>query len=329
MLRDKIINDINFREKCCNYELNWDDFIIRQFSNDDYIILLHSQNHSVYVLLDKNYNTIGVERCDSIKNDETALEFAAIKYCEYCNFTDDVPFGENFGYPFETFTLKQVIDLSNRVEIMETNHGNSLMTRVNGDWYERNADEDYFQLLSYIKFLGEEIKQYFLYSYQMQMMGFEVPNVYLFTRTLISKVNECVDYYIKDNIRPYPCDILSYIGQNSRKLNFNGILYDVVDLLMRDKGVKIKSGSPNQLESIQTEEKKDLSKMAMQLLKILDLSDEDLKKKEKEDREKSIEKKVTAFNAWLKDDNLDDDISTAFQEENGSALKKTLNQEKK
>mgnify|MGYP003299311803 CR=1 FL=1 len=46
---------------------------------------------------------------------------------------------------------------------MENNQGHSLITRVNGESYDRrnNKEEEYFQTLSYVKFLGEEIKQYF------------------------------------------------------------------------------------------------------------------------------------------------------------------------
>ena len=71
-----------------------------------------------------------------------------------------MPFKDDFDYPFEKSILKHIIDLSNKIEIMKTNHGHTLFTRLNGNWYDRKhgENEDKFQLLSYIKFLGEEIK---------------------------------------------------------------------------------------------------------------------------------------------------------------------------
>lgn len=137
--------------------------------------------------MDENYNVFGVEEWDPLI--KTFPSFVNEKCYEYWSFTSEL-YDDGFNYPFEGYTLKQLIDLSNRIEIMESTHGHTLCTRVNGDWYDRN-DEDYedeFQMLSYIKFLGEELKQYFLLNYHMQSIGyvktngFEVPNVYSYVR---------------------------------------------------------------------------------------------------------------------------------------------------
>ena len=219
-----------------------------------------------------------------------------------------MPFEDGFDYPFENFTLKHIIDLSNRIEIMENNQGHSLITRVNGESYDRrnNKEEEYFQTLSYVKFLGEEIKQYFLMNYHMQSLGFEVPNVYDYVKLLMSRVNECVDFHLSHNRRPWPSYILSGLGQNYRELKMDGILYDVADLLMRERGFKVKSGSPDEIERInESVEKKDLSIVANDLLKILEVSDEELKEREEIKRQKRIDSNLN---------NIREHINSSFLE---------------
>ncbi len=231
-----------------------------------------------------------------------------------------MPFEDDFDYPFEKYTLKHIIDLSNRVEIMETNHGHTLCTRVNGDWYDRTYGEndEEFQLVSYIKFLEEEIKLYFLNYYHMQTLGFEVPNIYEYVRTLIARLNDCVEFHLDHNRRPWPSYILSGLGQNYRELKMDGMLYDVADLLMKQKGYKVKSGSPDEIEMIDySKEKKDLYIVAQDLLQILELSDEELKIKEQRDREKLVERQLDNLRSYLEED-IDDDVI----EEKGPTLVK-------
>lgn len=320
MTKNEIINDIKFRQQCGRYGLDWEKF---QIYND--IILLHTPTKSLYVFMDKNYNVVGVEEWDPLI--KTFPSFVNEKCYEYSTYTSVFEYEDGFDYPFQEYTLKQIIDLSNRIEIMETNHGHTLCTRVNGDWYDRNygENEDKFQLLSYIKFLGEELKHYFLLNCHMKSIGFEFPNVYSYVRNLISRVNECVDYHLKYGRRPWPSDILSSLGQNYRELNMDGMLYDVADLLMKQKGYKVKSGCPDIIEKIDaSEERKDLSIVAQTLLEILELSDEELKIKDQKDREKLVERQLDNLRPYLEED-IEDDVV----EEKGPVLKKIKKSDEK
>ena len=310
MTRLEIEKNMKFRQECSKYGLNWEYFNVVTCGNNDYVILLNMPNRNIYVLLDKNYNTIGVEPFNSHRDYNALERFARDKYNAYCNFTDKMPFGENFGYPFEKFTLKQIIDLANRIEVMETNHGHSLCIKVNGELYHRNSekDETYFQLLLYIKFLGEEIKQYFLYRYHMQMLGCEDLDVYTYVRHLIKCLNECINSNINKYRRTYSGNILSYIGQNYGELKFNGILDHVANLLIKDKGYKSKANRPGEIEPIEIpENKQDLSILSMKLLKILDLSDKDLKMKEEIRWQQSLDKDLTNLRIYIEED-IDDNM---------------------
>ena len=283
MIKEKIIRDIKFRQRCTSYGLNWSQFKIVQISDENYIIALNDPIKNIYVLFDKNYNTISMEKGDWIKSREDLEKFVNSRYVMYTNLPCVFSTRKNFGYPFNELTLKQIIDLSNRIEIVEINHGHSLRTKVNGCWYDRNTNENgkYFQLLTYIKFLGEEIKEYFELSYHMLSMGFEMPDVYEYVGTLINKINNCVDINLKNNKRTWPSDIIKSIGKNTRESDMNGILYDITNLLIDNKGFKIKSGSIDELEKIEENNKnKDLSIIAKALLEILKISDEEIKIRE-------------------------------------------------
>ena len=295
MTRLEIEKNMKFRQECSKYGLNWEYFNVVTCGNNDYVILLNMPNRNIYVLLDKNYNTIGVEPFNSHRDYNAIEKFARDKYNAYCNFTDKMPFGENFGYPFEKFTLKDIIDLANKIEVIETNHGHSLNILINGELYYRNSEKNdsYFELLLYIKFLAEEINQFFLYSYHMQMLGYEDLDVYSYIRHLIKNINQCIDSNINKYRRTYSCNILSYIGQNYNELKFSGILDHVANLLIKDKGYKSKANRPGEIEPIkQTENKQDLSIIATQLLKNLEFSDKDLRTEEETIEEKNPIKKM-------------------------------------
>ena len=97
MTKEELIKDISFRQKCGQYGFNWKRDIIGISKN---AILLNKAG-DVVVLFDKNYNTFSVESNVELSSIEEIEHYMEIKYKEYCHFTDDMPFGENFGYPFE------------------------------------------------------------------------------------------------------------------------------------------------------------------------------------------------------------------------------------
>ena len=59
MTKKEIINDIKFKQKCNKYGLDYESFEIY-----DNVILLNTKTPNLYVLFDKNYNTMGIEKID-------------------------------------------------------------------------------------------------------------------------------------------------------------------------------------------------------------------------------------------------------------------------
>lgn len=265
MTKEDLINDINFKEKCAEYGLDCEKAEI--YCN---VILINTPIEGLYVIFDKNYNTIGIER----KTSQNLEQFANDYYEKYSNKGKETNFNKTFEYPFENYTLKDFIDLDNQVEIIESNNGHISCIKVNGRYYDRTSqeNEEYFELISYIKFIIEEIKNYFLMSYHLKTMGIEVPEINSYVRLLIKNINASVEYDIGNNQRPLPSNILNSIGQHNKILDFDSLLFDIADLLMKQKGLKVKSDNPNVLETIDSPVSKiNLSALSDEILQILNL----------------------------------------------------------
>lgn len=297
MDKEVIINDINFRVACRNYGLSCENFEVY-----DNVIIINSPKAGIYVLLDKNYNIIGVHKVDLATMYFSKYEIASGYNELYSTVDADDRF--KLYYPFESFSLKQIVDISNRVEIIETNHGHSSDMLVNGNLVEGENDSSYIELLSYIKILGSEIKKYFLNSYHMYMMGFDYIDVFTYINAFMDNIDECINKSINDNKRPFPIDILRYMGKTQFLDEYGSALYDVIDLLMRKKGVKAKSGF-EQYEEIEPalESDEDLSNLSSKLIKILEVSDEEVKRN-REDSFTNMKWNHIDLSSWLDSDKI-------------------------
>lgn len=297
MDKEKIINDINFRVSCRNYGLDCENFEVY-----DDVIIMSSLKTGIYVLLDKNYNIIGVHKIELATMHFSKSDIARGYNELYSTLNEDDRF--KLHYPFESFSLKQIVDISNRVEIIGTNNGHSLDMLVNGNLVEGENDSVYIELLSYIKILGNEIKEYYLNSYHMYMMGFDYPDVFTYINAFMDNIDECINKSINDNQRPFPIDILRYTGKIKFLDEYGNPLYDVIDLLMRHKGVQAKSGFEHyrEIEPV-SESNEDLSILSSKLIKILEVADEEVKMN-REDSFTNMKWNHIDLSSWFNDDKI-------------------------
>ena len=157
MANNEVKEDLKLIRRCSEYGLDIEDAEVF-----DDVITVKTPKEELYVLFDKDFNTIGIE--ENIFNDTRT--FAEDFYEEYCRFCDVLPRGKNFGYPFESFTLRDFIHIGNNTDIFRTNNGKSTTTTIKIDGkrklIDRENNEEYVELLGYIKFISEEIQKYFL-----------------------------------------------------------------------------------------------------------------------------------------------------------------------
>lgn len=288
MEKTEIINDTDYIRKCSEYRLDWQDFKI--YKN---VIMLNTPKRDVYVLLDENYNTIGVHNVDNANGHLTKSDIAE-RYWELYNHVD-VTDGCSFLYPFQDFSLKQLEQLSNRVEIHEVNHGHSSNVIVNGKLINGEQNEDYIALLSYIKFLSCQINQYFLNAYHMKTLGFDYPDVYSYVRSLMQNINECIKQSIANNRTPNPADIMEYIGLDRKSSDgYISLLYNIIYFYLKEN----------------TDEP---SKLSNNLLKLLEVTSEEVNKQIEENK-KNFHIETIDLKSWIEDKNT---------KEKTTSLKKT------
>lgn len=293
MTKNELINDIDFRKACTAYGLDWQSFNV--YEN---IIILNTPKKDVLVLLDEDYNTIGIPKIEHSSPARTIEEYA-IEYKELYDYV-----GKEgkfiFPYPFQNFSLKQIVELANRVCIYETNHGHSSDMIVNGEFVNDEHDSVYTSLLSYIKFLGQQIEQYFMNLYQMKMMGFQYPDVYQYISSIMNNISECIDANIQKGNRPFPIDIIKYLGQDRKNIEkYDHELYRIIDLLLKQNGIKVKGGFEHYRELERTDKDiVDLSNISMQLLKLLEVPAEEVESRYQESN-RTFEFKKVNLQSWL------------------------------
>lgn len=251
MRKEDIIRDERFRQKCNLYGLSWDDFSLGHQE-----IYVNNSTNNMCVLLNNNYNTINVFDWDK---DFWSCSDEKMMY-NYCKVHGIIPLSEWSCYPIQKFTLKQIIKLSNITEILESTDNQIISMKINGSLYniQQDKNDKTIQLLSYIKFLGDELELYFTTSYHFQSIGLEVPDVYSYLEILINKINN----YIKSNNQVLPNDILEHIGRNGMNIHTSAILSNVIDLIKNEKKVE--------------DESDDLTVATNNLLKILDKSADEI-----------------------------------------------------
>lgn len=246
----------------------------------DDAIIMNSPKKGIYIILDRNYNTIGIHKVEFATMHLTKEEIAK-GYNELYDLVDKES-GCNFLYPFDKLSLKQIMELSKRVSIRGANNGHSSYSLVNGNVVIDEENNDYIGLLSYINFLSEQVREYFIDSYHMKMLGFDYPNVYEYISNIMYEIDRCIDMYIKNEKRPFPANIIAYLGKRGKeRMNEHKELYSVIELLLKQKGYKIKGGFAhyNEIEPICTK-KEDLSDLSVNLLKILEMPEVELKRKQ-------------------------------------------------
>lgn len=307
MEKDKIMNDMEFRRKCCNYGLSWSDFNI--FDN---IIILKTPRKDTYVLLDDKYNIIDIPQID-LSNPNEKIEDVIIKYNNSHNNVDKN--GENiFLSPFQNLSFKQLLELSKRITVRTNNNGHSCYIIVNGEYVEDQKNNIYVDLLLYINFLGKQIKQYYTNLYQMRMMGIDYPDVYSYINSIMDIINKLVEEYLSKNSIPFPSEIINRLGQIKYSLNHcDHELFGILRLHLIMKKVEMKDYFDYYEESEPLrDEDSDLSTLSTKLLKLLDISDDEVRVRLED------VKKTMKFN----DINLKSFFSNKSKDNNARLIKK-------
>ena len=138
-MKEQIIKDLKFRERCNEFGLNPEELEI-QYIDNDYVIVLKSFGDDIYFIFDKYYNIIAIDTFHWKEKEYSYKRFLQENYKSYSKRTieDVIYIPEWFPYPFIKYTLQNIMDINRKIEIRMVNHGHSLMTLVNNTEVEKN-----------------------------------------------------------------------------------------------------------------------------------------------------------------------------------------------
>ena len=253
MTKNELKYDSKFRSKCNCFGLNPEEA-----AECDGVIVVPSPKRDIYALFDTNYNIIDIVKIDSTNSEKTVDKYMA----EYTDVNESDKY--SFPYPFQKFSIKQIYDIANRVSIHETNNGYSSDMFVNGKLVEDEIGNIYLSLLYYISFIGEQINQYYRNLYQMKMMDFDYPNIYTYIKSITSNIEECINRRRQSEEQVMPVDIIDYLGQDRKLIDrYSPMLYNTIRLF----------------DKVNEDKTIDLESAANDLLKLLEISDEEVERR--------------------------------------------------
>ena len=227
----KLQNDMKFRYICSDFATNHWNFDFEIYGS---VIKLNSQKKGIYTLIDEHYNVIGVYTDELSLEHQTKEELADKIAKIYEKYSSNVDDNGQYILPsiFGGFSLKDIQELSNRIEILSSNHGHSTDMMINCQEVNRTDEDDvskvYFYYLAYISFLGNYLKQYFKESFHMKSLGFNYPDVYTYLNNLVSNIEKGIE-----NIDKFPvADVAVSIGETGREFldGYSNALYQIIHL---------------------------------------------------------------------------------------------------
>ena len=263
-LREKIMSNEDFRRKLSQYAgVKFDQFeIYFDKNNHNLFIIIPTVDKNVFMIMDEKYNIMGIHRFNDQKHDFSEL-ITNLKH-EYYEVMI-----------YFNLTASNIAELASRTDIRETNHGHSIDMMVNGQFVDSRSI--YSQLLCFVVYLNELIKEYYQQLLQAKILNFDYPNLGEYLDAIVNKINECVFEHIMNLDRPWPYEISDSIAQTN---DYDMLLYSVVDLLLYENGFMIDGKrNYNKVYLHNNYPIKDLSVLTKDLLTLLDVPMEEVKKR--------------------------------------------------
>ncbi len=242
MNKNKIMSDEKFRNQCSNFNLDFLNFSLYEYSSDTYLILVPTANSNITVLMDAFYNIV------EFIND-TSKETVEKVYQKYT----EVPIFNNerdtfFGCAFCDISLKQINDFNNKIDYVTPKQVCENIEK-DGDVLDRQ----YTQVASLIKFLGIEINNYYNIYYHFKLLNIDFIDINQYLRKIVTAIENCISTLLENGQRPFPIDVLEYLGINDESKYTFSLLHNIIEGFMQEKNMKSIPGSFNLVENAKVE----------------------------------------------------------------------------
>lgn len=134
----------------------------------------------------------------------------------------DLEIAKTLPYPFQDLTLRQLILLSNQIEIITTNQGNSSELRVNDTVAEDFQVNTQTKLLGYIKMVGLLLENYIL-----QDSG----SVHDYVINAINTMEQIVTKNGSQGLKTFPSDFQNAFGFDAEGFNGSKLYRGCIDAI--------------------------------------------------------------------------------------------------
>ncbi len=181
-IQKRIIGGLYLTVKTMRYGMYSLTYEVYTFDNEG-VLLLNSPNTDIYILLDKYFNTITIEKVQ-INNHSEKEKFVVDSFIKYGMET--IP---NLGYPFTTYTLQDINRMDDTIGFIRDVQGNYVGIK-DGKLINVELDERHFLLLEYLKFLKKKMEIFWQVSIHLQLLGLPVPSIKDYVTKLVAGINE-------------------------------------------------------------------------------------------------------------------------------------------
>lgn len=226
---EEIKRDKQFRELCGKYGLYYDYAELIEG-----IIVVPTIKKGIYFFISPEYEIIEIHN-QRYEADNVTLEQLARKYKARYEYKEPL-YNNNFPYPLQDLSMKDLMDLGRSINV-SINDVNLPELRVNDVMI--NDNNAYSNVLYYIKFLYDQIREYSEYAYKAAMMTYSHPSMDNYTYRLMESINDLVVKFANQGIMVSPSDILSYIGGTDMDLNKYYELFYIVELLNKKYNLNV------------------------------------------------------------------------------------------
>ena len=199
-------------------------------------------------------------------------------------------------YPFNKLSLEQVIEISKRVFPIYTYDSRTEKIEVNGDVVTNDNDNIYVCLLQFIMLIANQYKK-------CEELLFKIDR-YNYINEIISNTTNYINSCLNNDIEPCPSEIIENSLLESCRLDCT-ILSNLIEIY----GFAL-NRMTYLIKVAKTDNNLNLSDEAYKLLKILELSKEELKAKYRKNSESYDITKID-LDTWL-NDSVNKDISAVL-----------------
>ena len=223
---EQVKQDFKFFCICYKYGLNKDDVMLH-----NNIIIIPAIKKGTYFFLNDQFEVIEIHSQRDELSKEALFDLAD-KYKDKYEYKDNEK--ENYPYPCEHLSMKDIFEVGRNIQVEGYEYGYSTLKYNSIEIKDDN--NEILNILYYIKFLYDAIKEYTEYSFKAAMNYYSHPTIYNYMYRLMESINQVIEEQARLGKTIKPKDVLSYVGITNGALDtYFEVLY-IIELIGKKNG---------------------------------------------------------------------------------------------